>query len=154
MSAVPPHPNVVRILGACAEPGHLCVVTEYCALGDVRELIKSPKRPIVWTFDIVLRLGMEAAEGMAHLHDHGITHRDLKSRNLLVNEAGTAKVADFGLAVVKEKSTRMQRTRMMNTSVGTAGWMAPELIEDSDGYTNKVDIYAFGITLWEMASLR
>jgi serine/threonine protein kinase len=139
MAHIPAHENCLRILGACVEKGHLAVITEHCALGDVRDLIKKPRAPIRWTWDDVLHIAIDTAKGMRHLHAHKVVHRDLKSRNLLVSPTQSGfivKVADFGLAVASRRSER--GTAIHATSVGTSGWMAPEVIEE-DEYTYKCD---------------
>ena len=69
----------------------------------------------------------------------------MKSDNILLNDQGEVKLSDFGLTIRLSNASE-QRT----SKVGTAFWMSPELIQ-GDGYTNKVDIWSFGITLLEMA---
>ena len=69
----------------------------------------------------------------------------MKSDNILLNHKGEVKLSDFGLAV-RLSSTTEQRT----SKVGTTFWMSPELIQ-GEGYSSKVDIWSFGITLIEMA---
>eukprot|EP01097_Dermamoeba_algensis_P003207 TRINITY_DN2285_c0_g1_i3.p1 TRINITY_DN2285_c0_g1~~TRINITY_DN2285_c0_g1_i3.p1 ORF type:complete len:147 (+),score=28.89 TRINITY_DN2285_c0_g1_i3:125-565(+) len=82
---------------------------------------------------------------MNYLHSLSpkIIHRDLKSLNLLLDSNGMIKVADFGLARVRIDSGNM------TTKVGTPLYMAPELIR-GEQYTESVDVYSFGIILWEM----
>jgi p21-activated kinase 2 len=85
-------------------------------------------------------------EGLNFLHVRHIIHRDIKSDNLLMNTKGEVKLADFGYAVqlTEEKAGRKSK-------VGTVCWMAPELIRGERLYTQKVDIWSFGIFAMEMA---
>ncbi len=96
MSRLPPHPNVLRLLGACPTPPTLALITEYCAKGSLYNLLHSPTVSLTWLDVVHIALG--AARGMQHLHKHGVIHRDLKSSNLLLDEALHCKIADFGLS--------------------------------------------------------
>jgi mitogen-activated protein kinase kinase kinase 9 len=91
------------------------------------------------------RIAYEIALGMNYLHSFStpIIHRDLKSLNILLDSCFRAKIADFGW-------TRLKSDRMTNR-IGTFQWMAPEVI-DGDMYTEKADIFSYGIILWEIAA--
>jgi serine/threonine protein kinase len=160
MRVIPRHPNVVGLLAVCVEKGHLAIVTEYCPGGDLREVIKSAgtaASKVAFTWDFALRAALDVAQGMEFLHGRGVIHRDLKGRNLLVGANGTIKVGDFGLATTKDSASRTRRngTQVMHNPVGTAAYMAPEILDgDHRGYTKRVDIYAFGMLLWEIAALQ
>jgi len=80
---------------------------------------------------------------MEYLHTHQIIHRDIKSQNLLVDKDFSCKISDFGISTIKPK---MECTM---TSVGTPAYMAPEVI-NKNRYTEKADIYSFGILLIEL----
>ena len=81
---------------------------------------------------------------MVYLHsrDPPVLHRDLKSGNLLIDADGHLKISDFGLA-------RPRNRTMVDTQVGTWGWMSPEVL-NSEPYDEKADVYAFGVVLWEL----
>jgi GAF domain-containing protein len=136
------HQNVVLFIGAVTEPSNLCIITEFCARGSLADLLLDHNVPM--TFARKLKFAEDAARGMLYLHGSNpvILHRDLKSDNLLVGADWTVKVADFGL-------TRFLSEKKAMTQVGTPMWMAPEIIMGKK-YTEKADVYAFGIILWEV----
>jgi len=87
----------------------------------------------------------ETLKALKYIHQLHRVHRDIKSDNILLNDKGDVKLADFGYAAQLTQQ-RSKRT----TVVGTPYWMAPEVIAGSD-YDNKVDIWSVGIMLMEMA---
>jgi serine/threonine protein kinase len=94
----------------------------------------------------VLRFCTGIASGMVYLHSHGVMHRDLKSGNLLLDAAREhIKVGDFGVARRMDTSA----DDSMTSETGTYRWMAPEVIRHGK-YDSSVDVYSFGIVLWEM----
>ena len=81
-------------------------------------------------------------EGLAYLHHMGILHRDIKGSNLLINNKGELKIADFGLSkIVWDKQTM--------TPCGTVGYTAPEIVRD-ERYSKSVDMWALGCVLYTM----
>jgi serine/threonine protein kinase len=107
------------------------------------------------------RMALDVARGMNFLHtmDEPLLHRDLKSLNLLVSEPVRGvgshvqiKVADFGLARHKDEDDGGEdETSRMTGMAGTFHWMAPEVLR-SEPYSNKADVYSYGIVLWEICS--
>ncbi len=96
----------------------------------------------------VVRIGAEVAEALAHAHERGVLHRDVKPSNLLLDGRGTAWVADFGLA----KLDGGEDLTETGDVVGTLRYMAPERFE---GHSDaRCDIYSLGVTLYEMIALR
>jgi len=81
---------------------------------------------------------------LQHLHGKSITHRDIKGANILLTQAGVAKLTDFGVSKIQEKGKKMQ------TVVGSPYWMAPEVISIG-AYDNLADIWSLGVTCIEMA---
>jgi len=139
------HPNCLLFMGACFEPCNLCILTEYMARGSLFDILHNGA--IRLDLRVVVQMALDAARGMAYLHQLNppISHRDLKSHNLLVDESWHVKVADFGVAKIRENS-------YANTVTGTYGWMAPEVMDITAPYTYKADIYSYGVVLWEMVT--
>lgn len=92
-------------------------------------------------------MALDIARGLEYLHTRkpSIIHRDCKSSNILITAKGTAKIADFGLAKVKQ-STRS----MVRSLVGTVNWQAPELWHAHPKYNHKVDVFSCAMVYWEM----
>ena len=85
--------------------------------------------------------------GLQFLHQRHIIHRDIKSDNILIDEEGSVKLADFGYSaqLTTERDAR-------SSKVGTVCWMAPELIKGERRYDTKIDIWSFGIFAMEIAN--
>ncbi|CAJ2642886.1 unnamed protein product [Trifolium pratense] len=135
------HRNVVKFIGACTKTPYLYLVTEYLSGGSIYDLLH--KRNTVLTLPPLLKIAIDVSEGMKYLHQNDIIHRDLKSANLLIDKTGVVKVADFGVARVRNQSG------IMTAETGTYRWMAPEVIEHKP-YDHKVDVFSFAIVLWEL----
>ena len=142
MLATLKHPNIVRFIGACRKPMVWCIVTEYAKGGSVRQfLMKRQNRSV--PLKLAVKQALDVARGMAYVHGLGFIHRDLKSDNLLIFGDKSIKIADFGVARIEVQ------TEGMTPETGTYRWMAPEMIQHRP-YTQKVDVYSFGIVLWEL----
>lgn len=143
----------------------LWIVSEYASGGSVNTLmkptamLKDPGPGLPEKF--IIPIARELATGLKYIHEAGVLHRDLKSNNVLILEDGRVQLCDFGVSntLEPEKSKR-------STIVGTPYWMAPELqkewVKDANphsllepkeiSYGNEVDIWAYGCTVYEMAS--
>jgi len=141
------HPNVIQFLGSCMIENDICILTEYMARGSLHRLLHEETFPI--DFSLIKKFAKDAASGIFYLHKStpAILHRDLKSHNLLVDETFKVKISDFGLSKIVEK---MNSTM---TSCGTAAWAAPEILKNNR-YTEKADVYSFGVCLWEFWTRR
>jgi len=139
------HPNVVMFLGACITPVRkMCLVLEFCVHGSLHDfLARSRKHPPALTLHRIIRFAIDIARGVHFIHQKfSIIQRDLKARNVLVDTHLNAKVADFGLSRLKDEDAGM-------TACGTPAWTAPEIVK-LEQYDEKVDVYSFGIVLWEL----
>ncbi|KAG8639273.1 serine/threonine-protein kinase EDR1-like isoform X4 [Manihot esculenta] len=143
------HPNIVAFYGVVTDGplNNLATVTEYMVNGSLKQVLRRKDRTIDRRKRIIL--AMDAAFGMEYLHEKNIVHFDLKSHNLLVNmkdpQRPVCKIGDLGLSKIK------QRTLISGGVRGTIPWMAPELLHSkSNMVTEKVDVYSFGIVMWEL----
>lgn len=143
------HPNVVAFYGVVQDgPGAtLATVTEFMVNGSLRHVLLSKDRQLDRRKRLII--AMDAAFGMEYLHSKNIVHFDLKCDNLLVNLKDPArpicKVGDFGLSKIKRNTLVTGGVR------GTLPWMAPELLNGSSSkVSEKVDVFSFGIVLWEI----
>ncbi|CAM9700451.1 unnamed protein product [Chrysoparadoxa australica] len=130
------HPNIVRCLGACMTPPKMFFVMELCESSLFDDLHKH--RRMFSTHELV-QMAVDVAEAINYLHllSPPIIHRDVKSHNVLIAKGGVLKLCDFGLV----------RTR--SVTAGTPAYMSPELLANKP-FTRAVDIYAFGMLLWEL----
>ncbi|XP_013189820.1 mitogen-activated protein kinase kinase kinase 7 isoform X2 [Amyelois transitella] len=142
------HPNIVRLYGACTKRNHVCLVMEYAEGGSLYNVLHNRPKP-KYTAAHAMSWARQCAEGVAYLHamkPKPLIHRDLKPPNLLLVGSGQRlKICDFGTAV--DKATYMSNNK------GSAAWMAPEVFVGSS-YTEKCDVFSWGIILWELLSRR
>ena len=134
------HPNVVRVLdfGEYEESPYL--VMECVPGGPLTEKTGEPHEPD-WAFEI---LGA-AASAAGAAHAKGIVHRDIKPGNILLDESGTAKLADFGIA----SSGRSERLTATGAAIGSPHYISPEQASGGDA-SPASDVYALGIVLYEL----
>ena len=137
------HPHVLLVFGGCTIPTKLCLVTELMEL-SVRDAMDT--QPAAFTPQTEIDIARTVALGLNHLHSLKILHRDVKSANTLLDQHWSPKIADFGLARIKEADTAS-----MTLGIGTPAYMAPEMFMSSK-YTLAVDWFAFGILLWELVT--
>ncbi|XP_069738048.1 epithelial discoidin domain-containing receptor 1-like isoform X2 [Phaenicophaeus curvirostris] len=138
-------PNIVRLLGVCAGAGPLCIVTEYMEHGDLHQFLGGPSGDAL-SLRTLLHLGAQIASGMRFLSGLNFVHRDLATRNCLVGEGFTVKVADFGMS---RHLYGNDYYRVRGRALLPIRWMAWECILMGT-FTPASDAWAFGVTLWEV----
>lgn len=136
------HPNIVTVYDVGEEDGMQYLVMEYVQGMDLKRYIQTnypiPFRTVVDIMDQIL-------SAVALAHEHRIIHRDLKPQNILINEDGVVKITDFGIAIALSETSITQT----NSMLGSVHYLSPEQARGSMA-TNRSDIYALGIVLFEM----
>ncbi|XP_059727494.1 serine/threonine-protein kinase PAK 3-like [Haemorhous mexicanus] len=134
------NPNIVNSLDSFLVDGDLWLVMEYMDGGTLQDVVRQTRM----AEGEMAAVSRECLQGLDFLHANRVMHRDLKSSNILLGMDGSVRLADFGLCA--QLSPEQDRRSSM---VGTAHWMAPEVVTRSP-YGPKVDIWAFGIVTIEM----
>jgi len=147
------HPNICTIYEVGEDAGEMFIAMEYVAGRTLAELIQQGPMPV----ETVLRYGRQITSALAHAHERGVIHGDLKPLNIIVTPLGEAKILDFGLARQNDPA-EFDRQTLETLSAesgvafgGTFPYMAPEQIEGSDAST-RTDIWSFGVVLYETAT--
>ncbi|GMH13307.1 hypothetical protein Nepgr_015148 [Nepenthes gracilis] len=146
------HPNLVKLVGYCAEDDERLLVYEYMHNQSVQDHLCSWIRaPLPWFTR--LKIAQDAARGLAYLHegmDFQIIFRDFKSSNILLDDQWNAKLSDFGLARLGPSDGL---SHVSTVVVGTVGYAAPEYIQTGH-LTSKSDVWSYGVFLYELITGR
>ena len=152
------HSNLIVFLGTILEENNLCLITEYCEGGTLYDLLYKKKNiEIPWNLKLKFLIDISKAIYFLHTNEPTIIHRDLKSLNILLtseilennsNEHVVVKIGDFGLSQMLSKNSKNQGLK----GIGSVQWMAPETLQSNtlDNINEKVDVYSFGIIIWEI----
>jgi|GEM_PF-779764 len=140
------HPNIIQIYDLFEDQGRLWIAMEYVDGGDLATVIESRGRLAIHD---AARFARQIAEAVQTAHERDIIHRDIKPMNVLLTANGTPKLADFGLARLVSSGTHT----VAGTILGSPDYMSPE---QAAGHVadSRSDIYALGITLYEMLAGR
>jgi tetratricopeptide (TPR) repeat protein/tRNA A-37 threonylcarbamoyl transferase component Bud32 len=135
------HPNVVTLFEVFQEGATNYLVMQYVKGGSLREVLGQGPVGV----ERALRVASDIAAGLEAAHAIGVIHRDVKPENVIVEPSGRAKVVDFGVARLVDRSTLTKRGRI----VGTLPYMAPEQVK-GHAVDARIDVYALGVVLYEM----
>jgi serine/threonine-protein kinase len=133
------HPNIVDVRDTGQVGDDYYMVMEYVVGLDLFELTAEMSR--VLPPGVCVRILLDASAGLDYVHATGVVHRDVNPHNLLVTEAGTTKLTDFGVAVDEHETNEQVR--------GTPAYMAPEQVQNQP-IDRRTDVFAVGVILWEL----
>ncbi|XAR57120.1 Non-specific serine/threonine protein kinase [Bertholletia excelsa] len=148
------HPNLVNLIGYCANGDQRLLVYEFMPLGSLEDHLHDlplDKEPLDWNTRMKIAAG--AAKGLEYLHDKAnppVIYRDLKSSNILLDEGFHPKLSDFGLAKLGPVG---DKTHVSTRVMGTYGYCAPEYAMTGQ-LTLKSDVYSFGVVFLELITGR
>lgn len=154
------HPNIVKLLGVCAVGRPMCLLFEFMARGDLNEFLRScspyvPQQRTNFqqnseqlTHQDLLNIAQQIAAGMVYLSERKFVHRDLATRNCLIDDNMVVKIADFGLS---HKIYLQDYYKGDEHDAIPIRWMPLESILYNK-YTIESDVWAFGVCLWEIFS--
>ncbi|KAM7257073.1 hypothetical protein ACFE04_012814 [Oxalis oulophora] len=147
------HPNITKFIGAAPyiqqylktyhhEEICPCIIAEYLSGGTLSAFLQRKRNHAInkLPFTEVVQFALDIARGLTYLHSKKIVHRDIKPDNILLDNNGRIKIADFGVACIESE---------IHDIHGTEGYMAPEVIQEKL-CDRKSDVYSFGICLWEI----
>ena len=145
------HPNLLPLYASFVHEQNLWMVMPYVHGGSVLNIMRY-KYPDGLEEPAIATVMKEVLKALQYLHHNGIIHRDIKAGNVLLDDDGHVLLADFGVAATLERGGSWgNRIEPRNTFVGTPCWMAPEVMQQDQGYDSRADIWSFGITLLELA---
>jgi serine/threonine-protein kinase len=136
------HQNIAHIYAINEVDGQMFLAMEFIEGKTLDELTDSPL-----PLDTAIDYATQISAGLQAAHEKGIVHRDIKSANIMVTDKGVAKIMDFGLAKLQNRSKMTQ----LGTTLGTAAYMSPEQAR-GDEADNRSDIWSLGVVLYEMIS--
>src|SRR6267142_915670 len=145
------HPNICTIFDMDEADGLHFIAMQYVEGRNVRQLVNG--RPL--ELESALRIAIQVTDALAVAHARGIIHRDVKSGNVMVTDAGQVKILDFGLAKLLDESeaasSGIHQTELTEVGVpyGTATYAAPEQAR-GDKVDARADIFSTGVLLYEM----
>jgi serine/threonine protein kinase len=152
--AVLHHPCIVSLYGLTVD-GPCGLVMEYCSKGTLTNYLRN--NPVI-ELATKIQMAIQTTSGVAYLHAHNVVHRDIKSNNVMLDGELRCRLIDFGFAEMKQHLSTIGVSSTKGASlVGTLPWMAPEIIAHDDPdvgipYNKSTDIYALGVTLWEIVA--
>jgi serine/threonine-protein kinase len=137
------HPNLITIHDVGREGGVAYMAMELLEGTELRELIARGRLPLRFAIDVLAQV----ADGLAHAHEHGVVHRDIKPGNIMVVRGQLAKIMDFGIARVRASDVKTQTGAIL----GSPRYISPEQVTGQP-VDRRCDIFSLGVVLHELAA--
>ncbi len=142
-------PYILKFIDSFFYKNCLNIITEYCSAGDLSDYLlmyishkKKMSEKLIW------KLFIQICLGLYYLHSHKILHRDIKTKNIFLNDDFSIKIGDLGIAKILENTSSYAYT-----FIGTPYYLSPELCKDLP-YNDKSDVWSLGCVLYEMTTLK
>ncbi|XP_011340376.1 microtubule-associated protein futsch isoform X2 [Ooceraea biroi] len=135
------HPNIIHIYEVFENREKMVLVMEYAAGGELYDYLSERK---VLSEQEARRIFRQIATAVFYCHKHKICHRDLKLENILLDQVGNAKIADFGLSNVFDEQ------RLLNTFCGSPLYASPEIVKGTPYHGPEVDCWSLGVLLYTL----
>ena len=155
------HPNIVLYKESFIDKNkNINIVTTFCEGGDLyQKIFKSQK--IFFSEKIIINALVQLLLGLSYIHDKKIVHRDIKTKNIFIQNEHTLRIGDFGIAKMFDCNNNINKNRNpknnnmnLNKMVGTPLYMAPECFKQNKKYSYKSDIWSLGCCIFEMCNLK
>ena len=138
------HPNVVELYNFVSSGDNFYITMECADRGDLRQVVIDRINPL--DPEVILRLMMQALDGITAIHKAGIIHRDIKPENMVLTMGNTLKITDFGIALLPNEKISEKEAKL---GIGTFDYLAPETLER--GVISRLtDIYSLGVSMYEL----
>lgn len=144
------HPNVVKYYASFIDGSTLWILNEYMGAGSLKDIIKLNYQNGFKNEQLIAALLAQVVMGVKFFHDNHEIHRDIRTNNILVNSEGFVKLGDFGLATSLVKGGTRQGSTL--SLFGEECYMAPEVLRNENGYSEKTDIWSLGLTAIELGT--
>ncbi|XP_068217634.1 uncharacterized protein [Palaemon carinicauda] len=145
------HPNVLKVLAQCLETEPFLILLQLCPKGDLKAVVRNDKK---LTDASLLRMSLDVASGLQHMHSNNFIHTDLAARNCVVDEDYTVKIGDYGYNIEFYKAEYY----CAGDVALPLRWCSPETLKCTDTtietkeVTKPANVWSFGVIMWEIAS--
>ncbi|XP_076345256.1 uncharacterized protein LOC143244455 [Tachypleus tridentatus] len=147
------HPNILRVIGQCLEDSPFLILLEFVSMDLKKFLINDQsKRELLVESESLLRMAVNVASGLQHIHEQGFIHTDLAARNCVITSDWTVKIGDYGTSVEKYKGDYY----CLGDMAISVRWCSPDSLLctktsiETRELTKQANIWSFGVVLWEI----